>query len=344
MEKHHSKTSKFSFFRIVLSIIFFGTLAILLIIPFKSLWGLIVGFTIFLFVEFINFLITPTQDPDQLSDLELVEYLKTYLKLRNCLIFSGLFIVFCFWGILFSSAPFDAFFKLFTVINLIYLVFYAPILIYYVAVFASKRKIIAQIYLQRSTSKSQEQLIHQEVPHQLSPVSTQSPNPTPPNIQHTQTSKKIEPTKQKKRLDIELQLQKYASSVQTSLLPRHNRLIERAQDTFKYIAFKKETITVTEAYKVKRQQEKTLNSLQQTIQLYLTIPINERHQYNSQLNAIPNLWLTQELNSALEKLIHNIAFLYQDNLQALADHQQFLNQRFNDAQEDFKIETDTTKY
>lgn len=140
------------------------------------------------------------------------------------------------------------------------------------------------------------------------------------------------------------QLQNYIRSIQANLTPPHNRILTQTLDIFEYIAAQKNHISYSELRKLNKHQEQTLKTIQQSIQQYLCMPADARDQYHKPFAAVPNLWLTQKLNSALEQLIQDIAFLYQGDLQSLADHQQFLDQRFNPPEDDFKIETKSTKY
>ena len=73
----------------------------------------------------------------------------------------------------------------------------------------------------------------------------------------------------------------------------------------------------------------TFLNLQTAIEHYLTYTQDQRFLFQAQLQNIPDLWLSKQLNQLLDGLLIKIEFLYQQDLIRLQDHQHFLQQQLN---------------
>lgn len=284
-------------------------------------------------MQFYKFYASSGFELEELSDYQLNEYLLTYQKLKRWVLYTGACILFCVLTLIYK--PSKTLFAIPYFLSLFYLFFYAPILIYYFFNFASKHRLVAEAYAQRLNIKTQDEIVPAAIPTQqntqLSEPRSERPNPA---VALNSKMKANAPVQQ---------LQDYISAIQANLTPHHNQILTQTIDIFEYIAVQKNQVSFSEFRKLNQHQELALKTVQESIEQYLCISADARDQYHKPFDAVPMLWLLQKLNAALEQLIQEIACLYQGDLQSLADHQQFLNQRFNPPEDDFKIETKSTK-
>ena len=75
--------------------------------------------------------------------------------------------------------------------------------------------------------------------------------------------------------------------------------------------------------------------LQQDLDQYFIYPLEQRHQYQSELNVMPTIWLKTQIEKHTQQLIENTNFVYERDLNAFKDHQKFIDQKFTPV-EDFK--------
>lgn len=136
--------------------------------------------------------------------------------------------------------------------------------------------------------------------------------------------------------DFVQQLNLYIQNTHPQLL-RHTDLINHLLDIFQEIKrTPQQYLTATQKQDMVLFQRECLKNLQQDITQYLAYPLEVRQRYDQNLQSIPELWLTKQLQSHIEQLTQNIASLYENNLQALLDHQTLLEQKFNDKDDAFQ--------
>ena len=112
---------------------------------------------------------------------------------------------------------------------------------------------------------------------------------------------------------------------------RHRTQMKEIYQILSEVMVKKTQIQRTEQH---QQTLNTLNddtflNLQTAIEHYLTYTQDQRFLFQAQLQNIPDLWLSQQLNQLLDGLLIKIEFLYQQDLIRLQDHQHFLQQQLN---------------
>lgn len=119
---------------------------------------------------------------------------------------------------------------------------------------------------------------------------------------------------------------------------RHRRQINEIYNILNEVILQKTTLNLTKHQQVKTEkiQKETFLNLKNIIHEYSNCPATERFRFQSDVNYIPDVWLSQQLNILLENLLHNIKFLYQHDLNLFLEHQKFLQQQVT-AQSSFQI-------
>lgn len=152
---------------------------------------------------------------------------------------------------------------------------------------------------------------------------------------------------QKANTDLEIasddfiqQLNNYIHEIFYNIPRKHILIIKHIIEIFKEIekfCQKKET-HFNEKNRLKSTQKTCFMHIQQSIDTYFTYFPKQLH-YDTTLKTTPDLWLSQQLKQHTEQLIQEVVFIYDQNLQALLDHQIFLAQEFNDKDDYFQVIT-----
>lgn len=128
----------------------------------------------------------------------------------------------------------------------------------------------------------------------------------------------------------------------TDLTPFHfntQQQLKQIQSIHEYIEneISTEKLEPQQIQLLNERQEHYFFALQNLLKKYLEFPQQQRTQFDSTLQRIPYLWLKVQLQQHIHQLLIEINFLYENNLQALLDHQTFLEQKFNNPETEFQI-------
>lgn len=162
------------------------------------------------------------------------------------------------------------------------------------------------------------------------------------------------PRVQKKRIPTAKQPTKFEFNPQDSLLKkmfelkqyfqselglRHRRQLNELHQIFQDIDTKitASYILITQRNQLKQAQKICLEHVLKSITFFLNFSKEQRLRFNQDLNSVPDLWFTKELNQAIACLLKEIEPLYTHDLQSLLDHQNFLQHSLK-YENDFKID------
>lgn len=315
----------------------FAILTMFLMIPTGSIWlAFLVSYLIFLTLQLVTYFKSPAQDPKNFSNSMIMNYLNTYRILKSSLILAGVWTVSSFVIFILIPENPNRFAVFFVVSNLFFDIFFVPNFIYYLCLYASKKKIISELYSQRIDfiiKNKNSSLENCDYKDHISTLEIYEKTPI-------QSIKKIAGGES----DLTNELKNYADLINAKLLPMHAKKITKTVEIFNYIDKKIDQINRENRLNIVIQQQKLINNLKENVDQYLSVPADQRHQYYYQLNAVPNLLLQQNLEYSVNSLIETIDILYQSDLQTFIEHQNSIDKARSSQVSDFQIESHQDKH
>lgn len=109
--------------------------------------------------------------------------------------------------------------------------------------------------------------------------------------------------------------------------------IQTISEIYKYIDEQISTLAPQESSILNHAREQSLHRLDLEIRNYLSIPKDQQLKWHQQLNKSPKIYMNETIAQIKDQLLNELAALYNTELNALIDHQKFMDQKFKDDDE-----------